>query len=100
MTFPELGHLLFWEDPDGFADAVAAFLLARDLRAASRRHPVEPPSRYPVVVAGDEVVGYLGDLGLQGLFGVPAYPRRGVPIAMPVLSEAAGVIPQCPLATT
>jgi pimeloyl-ACP methyl ester carboxylesterase len=30
VTFPELGHLLFWEDPDGFADAVAAFLL--DLR--------------------------------------------------------------------
>ena len=29
VTFPELGHLLFWEDPDGFADAVAAFLLAR-----------------------------------------------------------------------
>ncbi len=30
VTFPELGHLLFWEDPDGFADAVAAFLLARE----------------------------------------------------------------------
>ncbi|MGO8895176.1 MAG: alpha/beta fold hydrolase [Streptosporangiaceae bacterium] len=29
VTFPELGHLLFWEDPDRFADAVAAFLLAR-----------------------------------------------------------------------
>jgi len=29
VTFPELGHLLFWEDPDGFADAVTAFLLAR-----------------------------------------------------------------------
>ena len=28
VTFPELGHLLFWEDPDGFAGAVAAFLLA------------------------------------------------------------------------
>ena len=28
MTFPELGHLLFWEDPDGFADAVTSFLLA------------------------------------------------------------------------
>jgi 3-oxoadipate enol-lactonase len=26
VTFPELGHLLFWEDPDGFADAVASFL--------------------------------------------------------------------------
>jgi 3-oxoadipate enol-lactonase len=29
VIFPELGHLLFWEDPDGFADAVASFLLAR-----------------------------------------------------------------------
>ena len=28
MTFPELGHLLFWEDPDGFAGAVTSFLLA------------------------------------------------------------------------
>jgi 3-oxoadipate enol-lactonase len=24
--FPELGHLLFWEDPDGFAAAVTSFL--------------------------------------------------------------------------
>jgi pimeloyl-ACP methyl ester carboxylesterase len=28
VTFPELGHLLFWEDPDGFAEAVTSFLLA------------------------------------------------------------------------
>jgi 3-oxoadipate enol-lactonase len=28
VTFPGLGHLFFWEDPDGFADAVASFLLA------------------------------------------------------------------------
>ena len=27
VTFPELGHLLFWEDPDAFADAVTSFLL-------------------------------------------------------------------------
>jgi 3-oxoadipate enol-lactonase len=30
VTFPELGHLLFWEDPDGFADAAASFLLGSD----------------------------------------------------------------------
>ena len=36
VIFPELGHLLFWEDPDGFADATASFLLAR-MRA---RRPV------------------------------------------------------------
>jgi 3-oxoadipate enol-lactonase len=29
VIFPELGHLLFWEDPDGFAGAVTSFLLAR-----------------------------------------------------------------------
>jgi 3-oxoadipate enol-lactonase len=29
MIFPELGHLLFWQDPDGFADAVIAFLPTR-----------------------------------------------------------------------
>jgi pimeloyl-ACP methyl ester carboxylesterase len=28
VMFPELGHLLFWEDPDGFVDAVTSFLLA------------------------------------------------------------------------
>jgi len=28
VTFPELGHLFFWEDPDGFTDAVTSFLLA------------------------------------------------------------------------
>jgi len=27
VTFPELGHLLFWEDPAGFADVVTSFLL-------------------------------------------------------------------------
>jgi pimeloyl-ACP methyl ester carboxylesterase len=36
MTFPELGHLLFWEDPDGFAGAVASF-------CSPRRRPVSPP---------------------------------------------------------
>ena len=29
VTFPELGHLLFWEDPGGFAAAVTSFLLGR-----------------------------------------------------------------------
>jgi 3-oxoadipate enol-lactonase len=28
VIFPELGHLLFWEEPDGFVDAVTLFLLA------------------------------------------------------------------------
>ena len=29
VLFPGLGHLLFWEDPDAFADAVTSFLLHR-----------------------------------------------------------------------
>jgi pimeloyl-ACP methyl ester carboxylesterase len=28
VIFPELGHLLFWEEPDRFVDAVTQFLLA------------------------------------------------------------------------
>jgi 3-oxoadipate enol-lactonase len=28
MIFPDLGHLLFWQDPDGFATAVISFLLS------------------------------------------------------------------------
>jgi 3-oxoadipate enol-lactonase len=30
VTFPGLGHLFFWEDPVGFADAVTSFLLDSD----------------------------------------------------------------------
>jgi len=30
VMFPELGHLLFWEDPEGFAAAVTAFLVSDD----------------------------------------------------------------------
>jgi 3-oxoadipate enol-lactonase len=29
VTFPDLGHLLFWDDPHGFADAVISFLRAQ-----------------------------------------------------------------------
>ena len=43
VTFPELGHLLFWEDPDGFADAVTEFLLARE------QAPKHPRLRTPSV---------------------------------------------------
>lgn len=31
IVFPGLGHLLFWEDPDGFAAAAAPFLLGRSI---------------------------------------------------------------------
>ena len=43
VIFPELGHLLFWEEPDGFVDAVTSFLLAdrasrKVPRAGRRKH--------------------------------------------------------------
>jgi pimeloyl-ACP methyl ester carboxylesterase len=28
VIFPELGHLLFWENPDDFSNAVRSFLVA------------------------------------------------------------------------
>ena len=39
VTFPKLGHLLFWEDPDGFAEAVTSFLLAVPSQPQARRYP-------------------------------------------------------------
>src|SRR6202011_6253811 len=45
VTFPELGHLLFWEDPDGFADAVASFLLGGGPDAGARVPSVSPLPR-------------------------------------------------------
>jgi 3-oxoadipate enol-lactonase len=43
VIFPKLGHLLFWEEPDGFVDAVTSFLLAeraprKVLHAGRRKH--------------------------------------------------------------
>jgi 3-oxoadipate enol-lactonase len=40
VIFPDLGHLLFWEDPDGFTDVVASFLLAA--RSRMRAHAPRP----------------------------------------------------------
>ena len=37
VTFPGLGHLFFWEDPDAFAAAVCSFLLATDARGRPGR---------------------------------------------------------------
>lgn len=43
VTFPELGHLLFWEDPDGFTDAVTSFLLRRsEGQQVPARHRFRP----------------------------------------------------------
>ena len=43
VTFPDLGHLLFWEDPDGFTDAASSFLLAgRGGQEVPSRHRVRP----------------------------------------------------------
>jgi pimeloyl-ACP methyl ester carboxylesterase len=59
VIFPELGHLLFWQDPDGFTDAVISFLLAstgnqpaaraaRRLAAAERARLLAPRVRRKV----------------------------------------------------
>jgi 3-oxoadipate enol-lactonase len=41
VIFPELGHLLFWQDPDSFTDTVTSFLLgSRDI---SRRSAAAVP---------------------------------------------------------
>ena len=40
VIFPGLGHLLFWEDPPGFADTVASFLLGDS--GSAGRLPAEP----------------------------------------------------------
>src|SRR3984885_458324 len=45
VTFPDLGHLLFWEDPDGFTDAVTSFLLAG---CGGRNVPARRRVRYGV----------------------------------------------------
>ncbi len=54
VTFPELGHLFFWEDPDGFAVAVTAFLLARTepAAAAARARRAAWPRRVSGSVGG------------------------------------------------
>jgi pimeloyl-ACP methyl ester carboxylesterase len=36
LVFPGLGHLLFWEDPDAFAEAVTSFLLHRTVGVQGR----------------------------------------------------------------
>jgi 3-oxoadipate enol-lactonase len=36
VLFPGLGHLLFWEDPDAFAEAVTSFLLHRTVGVQGR----------------------------------------------------------------
>ena len=47
VTFPELGHLLFWEDPDLFAAAVSSFLLAgRGGQEVPARHRVRHRVRH------------------------------------------------------
>ena len=37
VLFPGLGHLLFWEDPDAFAEAVTSFLLHRTAGLPARQ---------------------------------------------------------------
>jgi pimeloyl-ACP methyl ester carboxylesterase len=48
VTFPGLGHLFFWEDPDGFADAVTSFLLAARREVSDTPPPLIPVPSEPV----------------------------------------------------
>ena len=45
VIFLELGHLLFWQDPDGFAGAVTSFLLASAKTSRSSPALAEGPVR-------------------------------------------------------
>ena len=58
VTFPALDHLLFWENPNGFADVAASFLLGSegartdsqgsgtfDLNVGSRNRSTMPHAR-------------------------------------------------------
>ena len=45
VTFPGLGHLLFWEDPVGFAAIVTSFLLDAEARPQHRNVPPALPGR-------------------------------------------------------
>jgi pimeloyl-ACP methyl ester carboxylesterase len=47
VTFPELGHLLFWEDPDGFAEAVTSFLLADGRHDVSTQRSAQYGPHHP-----------------------------------------------------
>jgi pimeloyl-ACP methyl ester carboxylesterase len=75
VTFPELGHLLFWEDPDGFAEAIASFLgLTRPSAGWSPRRPR----------AGEPVTSGFPSLprsgrSRQGWPGRPGRPSRSAP---------------------
>lgn len=52
VTFPELGHLLFWEDPGGFAAVVTSFLLdADDTGPGTGGLHAMPSSSFPLLFA-------------------------------------------------
>jgi len=53
VTFPELGHLLFWEDPDGFAEAVTSFLLAGGRHDVSTQRSAQHGPHHPTGIRAD-----------------------------------------------
>lgn len=48
VIFPELGHLLFWQEPDSFTDVVTLFLLARG-RSIKPHRQLGPEARAAAV---------------------------------------------------
>lgn len=54
VIFPELGHLLFWQDPHGFADTVTSFLTSAEISMsapAAAPDPKTPGGRAGAVLA-------------------------------------------------
>ncbi len=45
VVFPGLGHLFFWEDPAGFAQAVTSFLLSPAEKATGKEAGGDTPQR-------------------------------------------------------
>jgi 3-oxoadipate enol-lactonase len=72
VTFPDLGHLLFWEDPAGFTAAVSSFLLASAPAEGDSGRGVEEvqvTGIHPEVgpVAGADLAARVDARGPQGL---------------------------------
>ena len=75
VTFPGLGHLLFWEDPDGFAAAVASFLLAGARERARQRRDRRLRARGPLALPSPRAPGRQCHMLADPAAGSPA--RRG-----------------------
>ena len=82
VIFPGLGHLLFWEDPGGFAAAVTSFLLDPDGTGTDgerRRSRQWPAMRSRSPGASERTTMKVTPSGVPGRWELPASPRMTVP---------------------